>query len=177
MKRRNFLHLGELGLCAAAVPAFGRRNVSIEEMLTPVDTTLKKQMADVSLNAARSKGASYADVRIGRYINQFITTRERRVDNVANTESYGLGVRVIANGCWGFAATDNMTNDGIAKAAALAVQIAKANSKLMDEPVQLAPEKGHGEVSWKTPILKNALEVPLREKIDFLLAVNKTALD
>lgn len=177
MKRRNFLHLGALGLGAAAVPAFGRRNVSIEEMLTPVDTALKKQMADVALNAARSKGASYADVRIGRYINQFITTRERRVDNVANTESYGLGVRVIANGCWGFAATDNMTNDGIAKAAALAVQIAKANSKLMDEPVQLAPEKGHGEVSWKTPILKNALEVPLREKIDFLLAVNKTALD
>ncbi|MBV9987562.1 MAG: hypothetical protein JO301_07780, partial [Chitinophagaceae bacterium] len=172
MKRRHFLHLGTLGLSAAALPAFAR-NISIEEALSPVDTALKKQMADTALNAARSRGASYADVRIGRYINQFINTRERRVDAVANTESYGMGVRVLANGCWGFAATDNMTTDGIAKAAALAVQIAKANAKLMDAPVQLAPQKGYGEVIWKTPILKNAFEIPIKEKLDLLLAVNK----
>jgi TldD protein len=106
-------------------------------------------MADVALNAARSKGASYADVRIGRYLNQFISAREKRVDNVVNAESYGLGVRVIVNGCWGFAATDNLTTDNIAKTAGIAVQIAKANSKLMDEPVKLAPQKGYGEVSGK----------------------------
>ena len=50
-------------------------------------------------------------------------------------------------------------------------------SKLLTEPVQLAPQKGYGEVSWKTPIQKNAMEVPVKEKIDLLLSVNNAALD
>jgi tyrosyl-tRNA synthetase len=51
----------------------------------------KKALADVALNAATKAGASYADVRIGRYLNQFITTRDLNVENVANTESAGVG--------------------------------------------------------------------------------------
>ncbi len=140
-----------------------------------IDAAIKKKMADVALNAARSKGATYTDVRIGRYLNQYLITREDKVQNVVNTESYGMGVRVIANGSWGFAATDKLDNDGIAKAAELAVQIAKENSRLLTEPVQLAPQKGYGEVSWKTPIEKNAFEVPIKEKADLLLAVNAAA--
>ncbi len=178
MKRRDFLHLAGLGAGASmlqGIPAFGK-TIPVEKILTPVDIALKKQMADIALNAAKSKGASYVDVRLGRYLNQFITTREKRVDNISNTESYGMGIRVIANGCWGFAATDNLTTDNIAKTAALAVQMAKVNSKLIDEPVKLAPQKGYGEVSWKTPIEKNAFEIPLKDKIDLLLSVNNAAL-
>ncbi len=76
----------------------------------------------------------------------------------------GWGIRVIVNGCWGFASTDDLSTDNIAKTAALAVQIAKVNSKLIDEPVKLAPQKGYGEVSWKTPIEKNPLDVPLKDR-------------
>ena len=74
-----------------------------------IDTAQKKQLADIALNAAKARGASYADVRIGRYLNQFVVTREKRVQNIANTESYGIGIRVIANGAWGFAATNKVT--------------------------------------------------------------------
>jgi len=145
-------------------------------MLETVDPALKKQMADVALNAARAKGATYTDVRIGRYLNQFVVTREDKVQNIVNTESYGMGIRVIANGGWGFAATDKLDNDGIAKAAELAVAIAKENSRLLTEPVRLAPQKGYGEVSWKAPIEKNAFEVPIKEKVDLLLGVNSAAM-
>lgn len=157
------------------IPAFGKL-ISVEESLTPVDVALKKKMADVALNAAKSKGATYADVRIGRYLNQVVATRETRVENISNSESYGLGVRVIANGSWGFAATNNLDNTSIAKAAEAAVAIAKGNSKLMEEPVQLAPQKGFGEVSWKTPIEINAFEVPIKDKVDLLLKVNSEAM-
>jgi TldD protein len=157
------------------IPAFGKI-ISVEESLTPVDVALKKKMADVALNAAKSKGATYADVRIGRYLNQVVATRETRVENISNSESYGLGVRVIANGSWGFAATNNMDNASIAKAAEAAVAIAKGNSKLMEEPVQLAAQKGYGEVSWKTPIEINAFEVPIADKVDLLLKVNSEAM-
>jgi len=147
------------------------------DVLTPgADVALKKRMADVVLNTAKSKGASYADVRIGRYLNQYVITREDKVQNVVNTESYGMGIRVIANGSWGFAATSDMTTDGIAAATALAVQIAKENSRLLVKPVELAPQKGYGEVSWKTPIEVNAFEVPIKDKIDLLLSVNSAAM-
>lgn len=179
MKRRDFIYLSGLGLGAGllqGIPVLGSP-ISIEEALIPVDPRVKKQMADTALEAAVSRGATYADVRIGRYLNQFLSTREKQVDNVSNTESYGIGIRVIAAGCWGFAATDNLSPDSIAKTAAQAVSIAKVNARLMGEPVKLAPQKGYGEVSWKTPIEKNAFEVPIKEKIDLLLSVNAAALD
>lgn len=159
----------------ANIPVIGNA-VPLDRPWDPGDTALKKQLADVALNAARSKGATYTDVRIGRYLNQFVVTREDKVQNIVNTESYGIGVRVIANGSWGFAATDNMDKDSIAKTAELAVAIAKENARLLTEPVQLAPQKGFGEVSWKTPIEKNAFEVPVKEKVDLLMGVNAAAM-
>ncbi|GAA4328621.1 TldD/PmbA family protein [Mucilaginibacter gynuensis] len=144
--------------------------------LETVDVRIKKELADVALNAAKANGASYADVRIGRYLNQFTVTRENKVLNIANTESYGVGIRVLANGCWGFAATNEVTKDAIAKTAIRAVAVAKANAKIGGAPVQLAPQKGYGEVNWKTPIEKNAFEVPVKEKVDLLLSANAAAM-
>ena len=100
-------------------------------------------------------------MRIGRYLRQFVITREDKVQNVVNTESSGIGIRVIAKGTWGFAASSDMSPDSVAKAAKEAVAIAKANSRIQAKPVELAPVKGVGEVSWSTPIVKNSMEVPL----------------
>ncbi len=141
-----------------------------------IDVAEKKKWADIALNAARSRGATYTDVRIGRYLNQYVVTRENKVQNIVNTESQGIGIRVLANGSWGFAAIDRMDPDSIAKTAYQAVDIAKENARLLTEPVQLAPQKGFGEVSWKAPIERNAFEVPVKEKVDLLLSVNDAAL-
>ncbi|PSR55867.1 TldD protein [Adhaeribacter arboris] len=179
MRRRDFLQLTSIGMGSvllSQVPAFGRA-VSPEAYLEIIDVALKKRLADAALNAAKSKGATYADVRIGRYLRQFVITREEKVENIVNTESYGVGIRVIANGCWGFAAVvDAKTEQEVAFAAADAVAIAKANARLQTEPVQLAPQKGAGEVTWKTPIQKNAFEIPIKEKADLLLTANAAAL-
>jgi TldD protein len=178
LKRRDFIYLTGMGAAATMLPGIPVMGNPIDpaRALERVDVTLKKQLADVALNAARSKGATYTDVRIGRYLNQFVVTREDKVQNIVNTESYGMGIRVLANGSWGFAATDKMDKDSIAKAAETAVAIAKENSRLLSEPVQLAPQKGFGEVSWKTPIEKNSFEVPIKEKVDLLMSVNDAAL-
>lgn len=186
MKRKDFLYLSGLGLGGAMLskipvlgasiaPGMSRPHPGLAG-LRDADAAIKKQLADIALNAARSKGATYTDVRIGRYLNQFVVTREDKVENVVDTESFGMGIRVIANGCWGFAATDKLDNDSIARAAELAVAIAKENARIQSDPVQLAPQKGFGEVSWKTPIEKNAFEVPLKEKVDLLLSVNDAAM-
>ncbi|MBC6112763.1 TldD/PmbA family protein [Pedobacter fastidiosus] len=178
MKRKDFLYLSGMGMGALMLPDFSAFANPIDPLqaLDRVDVKIKKELADVALNAAKSKGATYVDVRIGRYLNQFVATREKRVQGVANTESYGVGIRVLANGCWGFAATNKVTKEDIAKAAEQAVAVAKANSKIQGEPVQLAPQKGFGEVSWKTPIEINSFEVPVKEKVDLLLSVNDVAM-
>ena len=175
MNRRNFLRTSGLATGSLLLPVWGR-TVSAFGETAPLPAADKKKLADAALNAATKKGATYADVRIGRYLNQFVITREDKVENLVNTESYGAGVRVIADGAWGFFATDNVTPEGIARAAEEAVAIAKADAKLQESPVQLAPQKGVGEVSWRTPLEKNAFEVPIKEKTDLLLAVNAAAM-
>ncbi|MBK6376776.1 MAG: TldD/PmbA family protein [Xanthomonadales bacterium] len=175
MQRRDFLKASGASLGLLLAPAFGRA-IAAEELLTRIDAGLKKRLADTAMTAAKADGASYCDVRIGRYLRQFLRTREDKVEDVVNTESTGIGIRTIANGTWGFAATSDLSNEGVARAARQAVQIAKANSKLTVEPVQLAPVKGVGEVSWATPIVRNALEVPIKEKIERLLEVNAAAM-
>ena len=178
MKRKDFLRLSGMGISAAMLsrmPVFGSPLIQGNAM-RGVDAAMKKQMADVALNAARSKGATYTDVRIGRYLNQFVVTRENKVENIVDTESYGMGIRVIANGCWGFAATDKLDKDSIAKATYMAVAIAKENARIQSDPVQLVAQKGYGEVSWKTPIEINGFDVPVKEKTDLLLSVNDAAL-
>ena len=179
MKRKDFLQLSAMGLGGIVLPDFslmGKPIDPLQALHEAIDVAQKKQLADVALNAARAKGASYADVRIGRYLNQFIITREKRVQNIVNTESFGVGIRVIANGAWGFAASNSVTKEEIAKTAEKAVAVAKANSKILSEPVQLAPQKGYGEVSWKTPIEKSAFEVPVKEKVDLLMTANAAAM-
>ncbi len=180
MKRRDFIHISGMGLGALITPgvlAMGN-TVTAEQLTIPgLENAAKKALADVALNAAKAKGASYTDVRIGRYLQQFLFTREKNVENITNAESFGVGIRVIADGTWGFAATSDVTPDGIKACAETAVAIAKANARLQSEPVILAPVPGYGEVTWNTPIQKNALAVPVKEKIDLLLSVNNSALD
>ncbi|WP_405413974.1 TldD/PmbA family protein [Maribacter sp. Asnod1-A12] len=179
MKRRDFVQYAGLGAGALMMPSLLLGNdIPTEALLEPgMDTLVKKRMADVALNTAKSLGATYADTRIGRYLNQYVFTREDKVQNVVNTESFGIGIRVIANGTWGFASTNSVTEDGIKKATEQAVAIAKANSKIQKEPVKLAPVNAYGEVSWKTPIKKDFKEVPVSEKVDLLLSANAAALD
>ncbi len=179
MKRRNFVQLSGMGTGALLLPtSMLAKSIHPEAMLDPgMDILVKKEMADVALNTAKSLGATYADARIGRYLNQYVFTREDKVQNVLSTESFGTGIRVIVNGTWGFASTNNVTAEGIKKATSQAVAIAKANASIQKEPVKLAPASSHGDVSWKTPITKDFKDVPVSEKVDLLLKANAAALD
>ena len=119
------MHLAGLGTGAMMLPFPVLGNEVAPEMLVGDILTVaqKKQLADVALNTAKGAGATYADARIGRYLNQYVFTREDKVQRIQSTESFGVGVRVIANGTWGFASTNDVTMDGIKKATENAVAI------------------------------------------------------
>ena len=176
MQRRDFLALTGLTAGGLIVPSFFGKVIAAEQLQSSLDLGLKKRLADAALAAARPAGATYCDVRIGRYLRQFVITREDKVQNVVNTESTGVGIRVIVNGAWGFAATNALGTADVAKAAQQAAAIAKANAGVQTAPVQLAKAPGVGEVSWRTPIRKNAMEVPIKDKVGLLLDVNAAAM-
>jgi TldD protein len=176
VRRRHFLALTGLGVGGLVIPPVFGRPIAADELLTALDVTLKKRLADAALAAATDAGASYCDVRIARYLQQFVITRENRVENVVNTESTGVGVRVLVKGTWGFSATSDLSEEGAIGAARQAAAIAKANAAAQLEPVQLAKVRGVGAVSWATPVKKNALEVPVKEKVDLLMDVNAAAM-
>ena len=175
MRRRDFMAYSGIGLGSLLLPGGVGRAIAAEELASTLDPALKKRLADVALQTARDGGGSYCDVRIGRYLRQYVMTRETRVENVVNEESTGVGIRVLANGAWGFAATHALDPDGVADATRQALAIARANARIQTEPVQLAPVRGVGEVSWATPVRRNGMTVPLEEKVALLMDVNAAA--
>ena len=158
---------GDLFARLASVPAYTGR--PLEEL--DIDALLM-----AALNTAKGAGASYADARIGRYRNNFVTTREQQIVNVVDTDSIGIGIRALVDGQWGFAATQQLTPDGVARAAREAAAIARANRIPGARPVELAPGETHRNVTWKSAYTTDPFEIPIEQKVDLLLRTNAEAI-
>jgi TldD protein len=135
-----------------------------------------KELADVALNVARQRGASYADIRISRTLNNFVNTREKIVTGVTNTETFGFGVRVLVDGTWGFSASSVVSKEEIAKITERAVSIAKANHVIQRQRIQLVPVEKYPDAKYVTPVKQDPFTVPLSEKVDHLLKINAAAM-
>ena len=114
MDRRSFLAACGIGAGGLLLPGFAGQAIAASQLTETLEMAVKKRLADAGLSAAAAAGATYCDVRVGRYMRQFVITREANVQNIVNTESTGTGVRVIADGAWGFAATNTMTPEAVA---------------------------------------------------------------
>src|ERR1700683_1312757 len=110
--------------------------------------------ANWALDTAKLRGATYADARVMDIRQRDISTKNGEVGTLAESESLGIGIRVIASGSWGFASTDQLTREGIQSCAAEAVAIAKASALAKRENVALAPEKAYVD-TWRNPFLKD----------------------
>lgn len=131
---------------------------------------------DRALFAARKAGATYADARIVRRRFERIATREDLVAQLSDSESYGIGVRVIAGGAWGFAATSRVEERDAEATAARAVEMARANAKVLRRPVELAPVAPYKK-TWSTELRIDPFKVKLEEKIELLLALWRSVRD
>src|ERR1700687_5747077 len=124
-----------------------------------------------SLDVARLRGAKYADVRAMHIRQRDLTTKNGKVGTLGQSETIGLGIRVVANGAWGFASTDQLTREGVAACAAQAVAIARSSALAKKENVHMAPEAAYVD-SWQGPCLKDPFEIPLESQVDLLLAAD-----
>lgn len=132
-----------------------------------------KEFTDLALDTARGKGAFYADIRIISSENEGLAVRNGRVAGLGIHESLGFGVRVLANGAWGFASSSRLVPGEISRVSALAVEIAQAGARLKQEDVALTPEEVYVD-KWQTPYMIDPFKVSVEEKLGLLFEIDKT---
>jgi TldD protein len=171
MKRRDFLLASAATAAGLALP----RGVSARALL-PLDDPEYRELASRALDAARTAGASYADIRISRVRNQSLGTRERQITFFNDSDTFGFGVRVLADGAWGFVASRDLNLDEVQRVARVAVSQAKANAATQHRRVELAPVEAYPDATWNSPVETDPFEVPIEEKVGLLLEANAAAL-
>ena len=178
MKRRDFVRHS-----AAAAAGFGLAGNSnlLHGILVPSTVGRGIQddrdaLAAAALEAARSAGADYADIRISTNRTQRARTREAVVTGVSDSETSGFGVRVLVDGTWGFAASRTATIDEVARVAQVAVAQARANRAAQRRPVELAPLDWTGRGEWRSPVEIDPFDIPIEDKVALLMDANAAAM-
>ena len=116
-------------------------------------------------------GVTYADVRVIESRDRDLSTKNGKPGQVSSAESAGLGIRVLADGCWGFAATDDLGKAGVEATARLAVDIARSSALAKKRDVVLAPENKY-EATWTSPCRIDPFSVSVEEQLSLLLSVD-----
>jgi TldD protein len=133
---------------------------------------MMQDWANWAIDTAKRRGASYADARVMDIRQRDIGTKNGEVGTLVESESLGIGIRVVAGGAWGFASTDRLTREGVQACAAEAVAIAKASALAKRENVSMAPERAYVD-TWQNPFLKDPFRIPVERQIDVLLAADQ----
>src|ERR671924_578202 len=123
-------------------------------------------LCEAAVDAALGAGASYADARAVSLRRQLVVTKNRNVDDVSDAESEGIGVRVLVDGAWGFAADRRLDEAGARDAALRACAFAKAAPGGHERSlVSVEPQRGE----YRTQVERDPFDVPISEKIDLCL--------
>ena len=132
-------------------------------------------LAQTAVDAAQKAGASYADARLVLWQRETLRVRDDHVSDVGVREEYGIGVRVLADGAWGFAATSRLDSKAVGEAARAAVAMAKRSALLQPEPISLVATpavKG----AWVSPFQIDPFTVAMADKAELLLAAARAAM-
>lgn len=138
----------------------------------PADRGRWPELAEIALEVLKKSKVDYGDIRLLETRNQSVRASDRRISSVGESFSSGFGIRALYKGAWGFAASAILTSDEVRRTAALAVEVARASSKLVKKPVALAPEPQHID-TVRTDRSIDPFSVPLDEKTGLLLQVSE----
>jgi TldD protein len=177
--RRDFLKASAAvaaGSLVAGSPLSAAPRLYSPEDIPRADDPAIKALMQHALDVAKSSGASYADVRVSARRQQNVNVRDRIVVGVSDVDTFGMGVRTLVDGAWGFAATSLLTRDSVAGIARAATDQAKANRASQLRPVVLAPTPGNQVGEWKSPITTDPFTVAIPDKVALLLSATEAAL-
>jgi TldD protein len=123
-------------------------------------------LCEAAVDAALGAGASYADARAVSTRRQMVVTKNRNVEDLSDAESEGIGVRVLVDGAWGFAADRRLDEAGARDAALRACAFAKAAPGGHERSLApVDPQRGE----YRTQVERDPFDVPISEKIELCL--------
>ncbi len=114
-----------------------RVNASLDPQFAVLDLPA---IQDAALSTASRLRASYACVRVHQIKTRMLHVRDLRLDTAVDHRDIGVGVRVIVDGAWGFAATSDLSPAAVASAAERACALAVRCAVLPGSAVRLADE-------------------------------------
>lgn len=128
------------------------------------------------LDKIKNVGASYAEIRVQKNNNTFLTLRDGQIEAVSASTEKGAAIRVLAKGAWGFSTTSSLTKRDLENACRSAFKMAKTAGQSVREPVKLAPVKiieDKAGVEFKI----DPQTVDIYIKIKNLLTINNLCFD
>lgn len=127
----------------------------------------------LALEEAGKRGASYADVRSSEILNEFLTVKNGEPETVNLLQTKGFGVRVIADGAWGFAGSVVMDKEEIMNTVKKAVEVARASALVKKRDVALIPQEA-ARAKYSTPVEKDPFKCSLEDKLNVLVQAGRT---
>ena len=140
-----------------------------------VRSAMGREGCRLAVETATAAGATYADGRFVDLASEHLMVRDGRVEGSAHPTSAGLGIRVLVDGRWGFAATSDLGPEAVEAAARLAGEVARAGGLAPGRPVELAPA-APVVASWSTPVAEDPFAVALEDKLDLLVRASEAML-
>jgi len=174
--RRDFFKQTSIVAAALAVPQRGVFLAAPSPTAQQNSNSFYKEVCILALDAARGRGASYADVRVVDRRTQYVSVKDRQRDQVSDTTTLGIGVRALVNGKWGFASSTNVTRQEGRTAAERAVQRAEDNGRTPLRPIELAPVDAYPDGVWQSPVRRDPFDVTVDEKVDHLIDAVDSAM-
>ena len=133
-----------------------------------------KSLISKGLDLAKTRGAQYADIRVVENKTETITVKNGVVETLDFSDTIGFGVRVLADGAWGFASSRELTPEEVDKVTATAFEIAKASALVAGEKVELGPPVT-SQGTYETPVEIDPFSISLEDKLDILLTADAEA--
>jgi TldD protein len=133
---------------------------------------MMKEIASWALETAKLRGASLAEARVVDERNRALATKNGKISAASDAESLGIGIRVVADGAFGFAATDNLTREGVQSCAARAVEIAKASATVKAQPLHMVPEPA-AKADWASPCRIDPFSISIEQNLALLFAIDE----
>jgi TldD protein len=131
---------------------------------------------DLAMNAAEQLGAEYADIRVQKTTDEVIYLQNLSLKNTSNSVLYGYGVRFFKDGAWGFAHSNVFSDEAVLKTVRRAAEIATLSASVnKNKKLRLAPERSY-IATYETPVKIDPRDVPMKEKVELMLEVNRSML-
>ena len=133
-------------------------------------------VSDAAITAGKTAGASHVDVRIERTRTGLLSLRDAKPETQTDETNFGIGVRVIVNGAWGFASSPDVTTDSAKKLALTAVAMAKTSKPLSTEEVKLVVEPVYSNQTWVSSYAIDPFSISDAEKKERLASLSSKLL-